>query len=149
AFTLNVHEALAASVAPARLTVPLPAVAVIVPPPHVPVSPLGVATTNPAGKVSVNATPFNAVALFGLVMVNDNVVLPFTAIDVGLNDLAIDGGPITISVAVVVLPVASVDVTVTLLFFTPAVVPVTFTLNVHVAPGCPVVPLKLTVLDPA
>src|SRR6202049_5208922 len=39
-FTLNVHPALAASVAPVRLTLADPAAAVIVPPPQVPVTPL-------------------------------------------------------------------------------------------------------------
>jgi hypothetical protein len=58
-FTLNVHDALAASVAPVRLTLADPAAAVIVPPPQVPVTPLGAATCSPAGKVSVNPTALN------------------------------------------------------------------------------------------
>ena len=40
-FTEKVQEALAARVAPARLTVPEPAVAVIVAPPQVPLKPFG------------------------------------------------------------------------------------------------------------
>jgi hypothetical protein len=56
-FTENVQELLAARVPPARLTAPEPAVAVIVPLPQVPVNPLGVETTRPAGSVSLNATP--------------------------------------------------------------------------------------------
>src|SRR5579864_5799358 len=47
-FTLKVHDALADSVAPVRLTLPDPAAAAIVPPPHVPVTPLGVAIRKPA-----------------------------------------------------------------------------------------------------
>src|SRR5262245_20205405 len=47
----NVQDPAAARVAPERLTLPLPAVAVMVPPPHEPVRPLGVATTSPAGNV--------------------------------------------------------------------------------------------------
>ncbi|MBK7660155.1 MAG: hypothetical protein IPJ28_13885 [Betaproteobacteria bacterium] len=47
----------AASVAPDRLTAPEPAVAVIVPPPQLPVRPLGVATSRPKGSVSVKPTP--------------------------------------------------------------------------------------------
>jgi hypothetical protein len=43
----NVQEAFAASVAPDKLALLPPAVAAIVPPPHDPVSPLGVATTRP------------------------------------------------------------------------------------------------------
>jgi hypothetical protein len=44
-------------VAPDRLTVPDPAVAVMVPPPQFPDNPLGVATSNPAGSMSVNPMP--------------------------------------------------------------------------------------------
>ncbi len=40
-FTLKVHEALAASVAPVKLTAPDPAVATMVPPPQLPASPFG------------------------------------------------------------------------------------------------------------
>src|SRR5437899_1730407 len=69
-FTLKVHDALAANVAPARLTLPEPAVAVMVPPPQLPVRPFGVATTRPAGRLSVNATPVSATVVFGLVMLN-------------------------------------------------------------------------------
>lgn len=78
-FTLNVHELLAAIVAPVKLTLPDAAVAVIVPPPQVPVNPLGVATTSPVGNASVNATPVSA-AVFaaGLVIANVRVVLPLT-----------------------------------------------------------------------
>src|ERR1700694_259105 len=47
-FTLKVHEALPASVAPVKLMLPDPAVAVIVPPPQLPMSPFGVETTRPA-----------------------------------------------------------------------------------------------------
>src|SRR5207302_11519472 len=52
------------------------------------------------------------------------------------NALMITGGAITVIDALEVFPVPpSVDVTCTLLFFTPAVVPVTFTENVHVDPA--------------
>ena len=56
---LNVHDPLAASVAPVRLTLPDPAAAVMVPPPQAPVTPLGVATRRPAGSESVNPTPLS------------------------------------------------------------------------------------------
>jgi len=49
-FTENVHEVLAARLAPDKLTEFVPCVAVIVPPPQEPVSPFGVATVSPAGK---------------------------------------------------------------------------------------------------
>src|SRR5262245_35253664 len=73
--TENVQLVLGARVAPERLTLPLPAVAVMVPPPHDPDSPLGVATTSPAGNGSLNATPVSAKPL-GLVMVKDSEVVP-------------------------------------------------------------------------
>ena len=147
--TANVHCAPPASVAPDRLTLPLPAVAVIVPPPQLPVRPLGVATVSPAGSASVNAIPVSEVAPFGFVIVNVSDVEPLSGMVEAPNDFVIDGGASTVSVAVDVLPVASVEVTVTLLFFAPAVVPTTLTLNVHEKLGAPVVPLKLTLPDPA
>jgi hypothetical protein len=64
-FTANVHVALAAKVAPERLTTPVVCVAVIVPPPQLPVSPFGVATTSPDGKLSVKLTPFSPTVVFG------------------------------------------------------------------------------------
>ena len=63
-FTLKEHIAPPASVAADRLMLPLPAVAVIVPPPQEPVSPFGVATTSPLGKASLNPTPVSAVDAF-------------------------------------------------------------------------------------
>src|SRR6185437_15154950 len=62
-FTENVHELFAATVAPDRLITFVPAVAVIVPLPQLPVRPFGVDTTSPAGSVSLNPTPVRAVAL--------------------------------------------------------------------------------------
>lgn len=62
-FTENVQEEDAAMVPPDKLTVPEPAVAVIVPLPQVPVRPLGVETTRPAGSVSLNATPLREVVV--------------------------------------------------------------------------------------
>jgi hypothetical protein len=62
-FTANVHELLEAIVPPKRLIVPDPAVAVTVPEPHEPVTPLGVATTMPAGRLSVKATPDSVVVV--------------------------------------------------------------------------------------
>jgi len=58
--TLKVQDPLAAKVAAVKLTEVDPAAAVIAPPPQVPVRPLGVATTRPEGKASVNATPLSA-----------------------------------------------------------------------------------------
>ena len=79
-FTENVHDAAPANVAPERLTDPLPATAEIVPPPQEPVRPFGVATTKPAGSVSVKATPVRLVEALGFVTVKLRVVVPFSAI---------------------------------------------------------------------
>ena len=56
-FTENVQDALAAKVAPDRLITFVLWVAVMVPPPHDPVSPFGVEITRPAGSVSLKPTP--------------------------------------------------------------------------------------------
>ena len=137
-FTLNVQEAPAASVAPDRVTLPDPAVAVMVPPPHEPVSPFGVATTTLAGNVSVNAIPVSGTEFpAGLVMVKLSVERSFGPIATGLNALLIEGGATTTMLAEAVppvmgtkVPVPSSKVAVTfplVLFLVPAVVPVTLT----------------------
>lgn len=59
--TLNVHELLAA-MEPFASEIPF-AVGVIVPTPHEPVSPFGVATATPTGKLSVKAIPVRAFAV--------------------------------------------------------------------------------------
>jgi len=56
ALTENVHEAPAANVPPERLILSDPGTAATAPP-HDPVNPFGVATTSPAGSVSVKPTP--------------------------------------------------------------------------------------------
>ena len=65
---------------PERLTTEKPDTVpvVIVPAPHDPVSPFGVATVRPAGSVSPNATPLIATVALGLVMVKVSVVVPFS-----------------------------------------------------------------------
>src|SRR5258708_2805019 len=70
-FTVTVHEPLAFKPSPVKLTLPLPATAVSVPATdtdpatvkQLPPCPLGVATTSPAVKGSVNATPFSVTVL--------------------------------------------------------------------------------------
>lgn len=52
-FTEKVHEEFDARVAPAKLTKFAPAMAVMVPAPQVPVCPVGLEITRPAGNVSV------------------------------------------------------------------------------------------------
>jgi hypothetical protein len=75
---------------------------------------------------------------------------PFKGILVALNALLIVGGEFTVTVALAVLPVpASFDVTVTLLFLLPIVVPVTFTETLHAAPLAIVPFANATLVSPA
>jgi hypothetical protein len=132
-FTTTVQELFTAMLPPVRLMLVPPDVADAVPP-QVLVSPFGVATTNPAGSVSLNATPAAATVLAaGLVMVNVSVLVPFNGIEFGLNALAIDGGPTTVSVSLAVLPVPPlVELTTPEVFVNaPALVPFTFTTTVQ------------------
>src|SRR5208337_557361 len=77
--TVKLHVAPAASVAPDRLTLADPATAAIVPPPQVPVRPLGDATISPAGIVSVKPIPLKEAPVFGLESVKVREVVPFSA----------------------------------------------------------------------
>src|SRR5258708_902816 len=107
-----------------RVMVLLPAVAVTVPLPQAPVSPFGVATTTPAGRLSVNAIPLSALAVFGFVMVKLSVLFVFSGTLIGLKALLMVGGATTMRLAVPVLPLPALpELTRTLLLFTPAVVP--------------------------
>jgi hypothetical protein len=151
--TENVHDAFAASAAPARLAEPDPAVAVMAPPPQVPVRPLGVATTSPAGKVSVKATPLSDALGLGLVTVKLRLVLAPTRMLAAPNTSLMVGGTMaaTVTLAEAVVPVPpSVELTVpVVLFLVPDVVPVTFTENVHEALAANVPAARLTEPDPA
>jgi len=60
-FTENVHELLAARLDPDKLTTFAPCVAVIAPPPQLPVRPFGVETVKPEGNVSLKPTPVSVV----------------------------------------------------------------------------------------
>jgi hypothetical protein len=109
-FTLTekVHEAPAASVAPESPTEPLPAVAVMAPPPHEPARPFGVETRRPAGKVSVNPIPVSVSGLpAGLLIVKARVLMPFRAIEDGVKALEMMGvlGFATVRVALAPAPV--------------------------------------------
>jgi hypothetical protein len=122
-----VQEADPASDAPDRPAELPPAVAAMVPP-HDPDRPFGVATTNPAGNVSVNATPV-MVVVAALVMVKLSDVLPPRGTDAAPKaSLIVGAGASTKRDAVAVLPGgARAAVTVTALVFVPTVVPVTLT----------------------
>src|SRR6201999_685962 len=102
--TETVQEPLEGSVPAERLTLPDPAVAVAVPP-QVLLIPLGVATTNPAGKLSVNASPVSARLVFGFVMLKVSEVVPFNGMLAAPNALVMLGGVATVKFAVAVLPV--------------------------------------------
>jgi hypothetical protein len=155
--TDKVQDALCATLAPERLITPVPAVAVIVPP-QVFVTPGVPATTSVAdpgppltGSVSLNATPLRspAAVVFGLLIVNVTVVVPFRGMLAAPKALLMVGGPTTVIEALEVFPVPpSVEVTWTLLFFAPAVVPWTFTDTVQLALAASVPPLRLTDPDP-
>jgi hypothetical protein len=145
-----VQEALAAKLAPLRLIALAPWVAVIVPAPHVPVNPLGVETTRPAGRLSVKAMPFTVTVVLLLVIVKLSEVLPFSGMLAAPNALMIVGGEITETLAFEVFPVPPlVEFTVTLLFFTPPVVAVTLTDKLQVVLDASVEPERLTDEAPA
>jgi hypothetical protein len=91
-FALKVHDALPASEAPLKLMVPDPAVAVMVPPPQLPVSPFGVEMTRPAGSVSVKPTPVSDGDAFGFCKVKVSDVEAFSAMLAAPNALPIVGG---------------------------------------------------------
>jgi len=140
--TLNWHWLLVLIVAP-ESAIPVGAVVVSVPPQTVAVL---LATVNPVGNVSVNATPFKAtVFAAGLVIVNVSDVVAFTAIAEGLNALAIAGGATTVMLAEAAPPEPpSFEVTaLVVLFCSPAAVPVTFTLKVQEPPAAIVPPDRL------
>src|SRR5256885_1118758 len=93
-FTAKLQEPLAAKVAPARLTLADPAVAVIIPPTQPPVSPLGVETIKPAGNESVKPIPLSDVPELGLDKVKVKAVVPFNGMLVAPKAFAIVGGKI-------------------------------------------------------
>jgi hypothetical protein len=105
-------------------------------PPHVFAVVTGAATVMAAGevgKVSVNVTPVRAVLVFGFVIVNVSVEFPVGAIELGEKDLLMDGGAMTVIDALAEFPVPPfVEVTApVVLFFAPAVAPVTVALKVQ------------------
>lgn len=85
---------------------------------------------SPAGNVSVKPTPVNPTVEFGLVMVKVRLVVPFNGMLEAPNALLIVGGATTVIVAVLltapVPPLVELTAPV-VLFFTPAVAPVTVT----------------------
>src|SRR5262249_7516455 len=97
-FMETVQVAPGAALAPLKLTVPLPLVAVAVPE-QVLAKLDGVVTTKPAGKLSVNATPFNVRFALALVTVRVRLVVPFKVIVDAPKAFAIAGALITVKAA--------------------------------------------------
>ena len=144
-FTEKVQGVLAARVAPDRLTTPVPAVAVMVPPPQDPVSPLGEAIASPAGNVSLKATPESATVVFRFEIVKLSEVEPFSGMLAATKLLLMVGGATTVMLAVPAVPVPpSVELACTLLFLTPAVVPCTLTETAHEPLFASVTPDRVT-----
>jgi hypothetical protein len=109
------------------------AVVVSVPPPQVLEVLLG--TVSPEGRLSVKPTPVRVVVVFELVIVNVRTLVPLNGMVEASNDFEIEGGAITVRVAVLlVVPVPlSLELTApVVLFKTPAVAPVTVTMNEQV-----------------
>src|SRR5262249_21474786 len=149
-FTANVHEELAAMIPPDKLMALVPCVAVIVPAPQEPLNPLGVEMIRPAGSVSLKATPVSPTVVLLFWMVKLKLVEPFNGIEAAPKALLMVGGATTVIDAFAVLPVPPlVDVTCTLLFLTPAVVPCTFRETVQFELGGTEAPDKLTVEEPS
>lgn len=149
-FTERVQLVPAAMAPAVRLTVTEPAVAVGTPP-QVLANPLGVATTKPAGKLSVKATPVSAVVPFGLLIVNVSEVVPLSGMLAAPNALLMVGGDTTVRVAVLLVapgPLSFEEIAPVVLFLTPPVVPVTFTVNVHEVFVAKVTPIRLTTPEP-
>jgi hypothetical protein len=147
--TLNWHWLLVLMPAPDNV-IPVGEVVVSVPPQGVAVP---FATVRPVGSVSVNPTPVSATGFVaGLVMVNVRDVVPFRATVEEPNAFAIEGGPSTASVAVLLVPPVPVSFELTapvVLLFCPALVPVTFRLTLHDELAGKVPPLRLKLLLPA
>jgi hypothetical protein len=148
-FTLKLQLAPALRVAPDRLMLADPPAAVIVPPPQLPLRPLGVETTSPAGSGSVNPTPLSATAPLELLIVNARLVLEFNGMVFAPKPAARLGGATTARLADAATPLPSLDVTALLtLFLIPAVIPVTLTENVQLAAPANAAPDRLRLDDP-
>src|SRR5215510_7398353 len=150
-FATTVQELFTAMLPPVRLMLVPPAVADAAPP-QLFVKPFGVATTNPVGSVSLNATPASATVLAaGFVMVKVSVLVPFNGIELGLKALAIDGGATTVSVSLAVFPVPPLveDTAPDVFVNAPAVFPVTFTTTVQELLTAMLPPVRLMLVPPA
>ncbi len=110
------QDALLARVPADKLTDPDPAAAVAVPPQVL--LRFGVeATTKPAGRLSMKASPVSARFVFGLVMVIVSEVVPFSGMLVAAKAFWTEGAVATVRLAEAVLPVPPfVEVTLPVVF---------------------------------
>src|SRR5262249_39838030 len=127
-----------------RVITPDPAVAVT-DPPQVLLSPLGVPTTKPEGRLSVKSSPVSPVKLFGLLILNVSVVVPFNGMLAAPNSFVIVGGLATVRLAEEVLPLPpSVDVIADVVFvYCPGAAPVTVTVNMQSVVALTVAPVQV------
>jgi hypothetical protein len=134
--TPNEHAAPEARPASERLMLELPDTAEIVPPPHEPESPFGLATASPVGRASLNPTPVSALEL-KFWRWNVSVLVAPTAMALGPKAAVKAGGAgeaLTSTADEETLPVpAFVDVTgFVVLVYDPATAPVTVTVKLQV-----------------
>ena len=97
-FTEIEHEPPATIMPLFRLMLPVPAVAVTVPLQALVTSGV-LETRSPEGRLSVNATPLNPLAEFGLVIIKITLESFPSGTVAGANDLPIDGGAVVVTVA--------------------------------------------------
>jgi len=131
-FSETVHGPLVPIEPPLKLTDVAPATGENVPP-QLFTAPGGVATTRPVGKLSVKPTPVSDIE-FGLLRVKVSEVEPFSGMLDAPKAFEIVGGPITVSVAVLLtgpVPASNVLTPEAVLLKLPAVVPVTVTEMLH------------------
>lgn len=117
----------------------------IVPPPQTPTRPFGVEMVNPAGSVSLNATPLSPTGLAaGLVIVKLNVADPFKGMLTAPKDSPIAGGAATVRLAEAAFPALALDDATAVLVFVnlPALLPVTLTESVQWLPAATEAPLS-------
>jgi len=148
--TATVQVPLAAIVPPLNDRVVSPGLGANVPPQDVEAAGV-LATANPDGRLSVNATPFSAVVVFGFVIVKVSTLVPPSGIVAASNDFAIVGGPTTVIVAVLLVAPAPLSFELTgpvVLLSTPAAVPVTVTLIVQLPAAAIDPPASAIVLPP-
>src|SRR5207237_5716895 len=146
--TVIVQLAPAARVPPVNVSVSPPVMTRL--PPQVAVVPLG--AVDRAGSVSVRATPVSAAVAFGLVSRKLMLTSPPNGMLAAAKDFAIVGGATTVTVAVFDVAPAPDSFELmgpVVLFFTPAVAPVTVTVIVQLALPASVPPVNVSVSPPA